>query len=401
MSEPPTSAARGPLAGFRVIDFTQMLLGPHATRQLADLGADVIKIEPRAGDPRRTLGPARHPNMSSQFLQTNRGKRSIVLDAKTAAGREVVLRLAETADVFVHNSRPQAMHRLGLAYEDVEKRNPRIVYCAGVGFDERGRYAGKPAYDDMIQGLAAIPALQARLSGAPGYVPFNLSDSLCGLMLAQAILAGLLSRERTGQGQAIELPMFETMADFVLTEHLWGHTFSPPAGGMGATRLFERRPSPTKDGHICFWIGTDDQCERFLRAIGRSDLAGDERFAKRGARNRNIAEFFRLIDGALLARATAEWVSIFAAADVPAMPLHTLETLIEDPHLADVGLLATTEHPSEGSIVTPAVPSRWSRTSPGTPRPAPRLGEHTRDILLEAGYSEAEIADMLASGAAA
>lgn len=392
------SPKAGPLSGIRVIDLTQMLLGPYATQVLADFGADVIKIEPRTGDGRRTIGPSRNPGMTSQYLHMNRGKRSIAVDLKHPQGRDVVLRLCANADVLVHNSRREAMSRLGLSYDDVARVKPDIVYGAAVGFGEAGSYASHPAYDDMIQGLAAVPSLHARLTGTPYYAPFNLSDRICGMVFVQTILAALLSRERTGAGQSVELPMFETMADFVLSEHMWGHTFVPPIEGMGATRLFERKPSSTSDGYICFWIGTDAQCARMFDALGRPDLKADKRFRARAHRNRNLTAFYQIVDAILATKTTAEWIRILHACDIPAMPLHTLESLMQDPHLEEVGFFREVEHPTEGDIVQTALASKWSGTQPSDPGPAPRLGEHTVEILREAGITAEEIDVMVQAG---
>jgi len=388
----------GPLAGIRIIDMSSMLLGPLATGALADLGADIVKVEPAEGDGRRTIGPARHPLMTSQFLNMNRGKRSIVVDVKQPRGREVVLRLCRTADAFVHNSRRKAMEKLRLTYDDVAAVNSAIVYCAAVGFRQGGPYEDKPAYDDMIQGLAAIPSLQARVGGRPAYVPLNLSDRVCGLVFTQLILAALLHKQRTGEGQAVELPMFETMAEFVLSEHLCGHVFVPPVGELGADRMFQRRPARTRDGYICFWIGTDEQYARFMDVIGRPELKGDPRFARRAQRNRNLPQFFDVADEALGGKTTAEWISVLSAADIPAMPLHTLESLIDDEHLRATGFFEVSEHPSEGTLCNTRIASTWSKTPPASPGPAPRLGGHTAEILEEADFTAAEIETLTVTG---
>jgi len=394
-----TGTGNGPLRGIRIVDLTTTLLGPYATQMLSDLGADVIKVESPAGDIRRNLGPARHKGMSSAYLVVNRGKRNIVVDLKHPGGRAAVLRLCVNADVFVHNSRREAMARLGLSYEDVAAANARIVYCAAVGFGAAGPYAKKPAYDDLIQGLAGLPALQERAGGVAGYVPMNLADRICGYALANTVMAALLHRARTGEGQAVELPMFETMAEFVLSEHLWGHTFVPPLEGMGAVRLFDRRPAKTADGHICHWIATDQQYARFVEALGFPEMKNDERFARRERRYRNLPAFQEFVDRELGKRTTAECVALLDKADVPAMPMYSMEDLMADPHLAAVGFFRTIEHPSEGSIVDMAVPTTWSKSVPGNRRPAARLGEHTRQVLAEAGLAQTEIDALIASGA--
>jgi len=256
-----------------------------------------------------------------------------------------------------------------------------------------------PAYDDMIQGLAAIPSLQSRVMGAPQYVPLNLSDRICGIAFSQIILAALLCRQLTGEGQEVELPMFETMADFVLSEHLCGQLFVPPVGELGAQRMFERRPSKTKDGHICFWLGTDQQCARFFDAIGEPALKEDVRFAKRENRNKNLFVFFDIVDKKLATKNSKHWIDIFKTLDIAAMPLHTLETLFEDRHLKETGFFEIVEHPSEGAIINTAIPSNWSKFASRRPGPAPGLGENTLEILLENEYSEADIQQLIASGA--
>ena len=394
-----TTTVHGPLEGITVVDMSVELVGPYATQLMADLGANVIKVEALRGDGRRTQGPFRNAQMSSQFLQNNRGKRSIAIDLKDTRGRETLLKLCETADVFVYNSRREAMKRLGLTYEDLSRVNPKIVYCGVSGYGEGGPYQDKPAYDETIQGLCALPALQARLTNAaPNYLPVNLADRNCALFLMQAILAALPYRARTGEGQAIELPMFETLAAFVLSEHMWGATFEPPLGEPGAVRTFQRRPARTLDGYLCYILVTDDQVTRFWDATGRADLKADERFSTRTNRNKNIAAFYRAVESELEKRTTAECIGLFERADLPAMPLHDLGDLIGDPHLRETGFFRQVEHPTEGTIVMTAVPTRWSKSSPSNPRHAPLLGEHTTDILDEAGLAAPDIQALIADG---
>jgi crotonobetainyl-CoA:carnitine CoA-transferase CaiB-like acyl-CoA transferase len=395
-----STVVQGPLQGIRIVDLTSTLLGPYATQMLSDLGADVIKVEAPEGDIRRQLGAKRHEGMTSQYLTVNRGKRNIVLDLKRPEARDVVLKLCAQADVFVHNSRREAMARLKLGYEDVRAANPRIVYCAAVGFGADGPYAANPAYDDLIQGLVGLPGLQARAGGIASYVPMNLGDRVCALALANVITSALLWRERSGEGQAVELPMFETMTEFVLSEHMWGHVFVPPAEGMGAVRLFDRRPARTKDGYVCHWIATDAQYARFVAALGHPEMCDDPRFARRAQRYRNLPAFQAFVDEELGKRTTADCIALLQAADIPAMPMHTLESLVQDPHLQARGFFRTVHHPTEGEIVSMAVPSQWSRSVPRNDRPAGRAGENTREVLAEAGYAADEIEQLIGSGAA-
>jgi crotonobetainyl-CoA:carnitine CoA-transferase CaiB-like acyl-CoA transferase len=326
-----------------------------------------------------------------------------VLDLMTTAGLRALLRLATSADVLIYNVRPQAMARLGLSYEEVAAVNPRIVYVGTYGFGQSGPYAARPAYDDLIQGAAGLPSLAVRAGAEmPRYVPCTVADRTVGLNAVNAIAAALYYRERTGEGQAIGIPMFETMAQFVLGDHLGGRTFEPPLGPTGYARLLakERRPYATKDGYICALVYNDKQWQSFFALIGRPEvLERDPRFADLGSRAEHIDELYSLVAETLATRTTAEWLVALDRADIPAMPMHTLDTLIDDPHLAAVGFFEMVEHPSEGRMRSMAVPGTWSKSQPAVERLAPRLGEHSAEILHEAGYSEAEIAALVADGA--
>ena len=392
----------GPLSGVRVVDLSSVLMGPYATQTLGEMGADVIKVESLDGDLMRQIAPMRNPGMGHLFLNVNRSKRSIAVDLKSPEGRAVLLKLAAGADVFVYNIRPQAMARLGLTYEDIAAINPKVIYLGLFGYGEDGPYAGKPAYDDLIQGLVAIPSLIAAAgSGTPQYVPTALSDRVVALMAVNAALAALLHRERTGQGQRIDLPMFESMATFVLNDHLAGMSFDPPVGAPGYVRHLskERRPYRTKDGYVCTMIYNDKQWQGFAAAV-RADapFVSDPRYADFSARITHSNELLGQVSDLFLTRSTADWMDILTKADIPATPLHTLETIFEDPHLQAVGFFREEQHPTEGTLRRMPAAGQWSETQPDSTRPVPRLGEHGAEILKEAGYSAGDIAALQTKG---
>ncbi len=402
MTEAKTSAPAGPLAGVRIIDLTSVMMGPYATMILGDYGADVIKVESPDGDVMRHAAPMRHPGMGAMYLQGNRNKRSIVLDLKKAGGREALLRLAAMADVFVHNVRPAAMARLKLGADDLLAINPRLVYASLHGFGERGPYAGRPAYDDLIQGLTALPALTGKITGEPRYSPATMADRIVGLNATHAILAALFHRERTGEGQAIEIPMFETMAQFVLGDHMAGRSFEPPIGPPGYSRLLapDRRPYQTSDGFVCALVYTDKQWKAFFSRIGLDNEAErDPRLNSISARTENYDFVYDWFSQIMKTRTTVEWMRFFEEADIPHAPLHDLDSLIDDPHLAAVGLLQTIEHPTEGMLRVTGPAATWSKTPPSIRHYPPRLGEHGDELLREAGFSESEIGVLVADRA--
>jgi len=394
----------GCLQGIRVLDLSSVVVGPLATQILADHGADVIKVESPAGDiGRRLAGRGRSEDMGPKFLHLNRNKRSIVLDLKQEAGRKALHRLIGKSDVLLWNVRPKAMARLGLSYEDVKRIKPDIIYCGMFGFGQQGRYRDRPAYDSIIQGASGVAALHERVSGTPRYVPYVMADRTVGLIAVQLMLMALLHRARTGEGQSIEIPMFENMVTQVLTEHLHLATFDPPLGPMGDPRLLDpgSQPLPTKDGYICISANTDAQAFALFAAIGRPELKDDPRFNSVAARFRNVAEYFETRRAALVEKTSAEWLAIFDELDVPAAPYHTLESLRDDPHLADAGFFEKVEHPTEGPIWNLGPANHMSAGMRTDPLPAPKPGQHTREVLLEAGMAATDIDLLIDKDAAA
>lgn len=390
------SSAGGVLTGVRVIDLTSVLMGPSATQFLADLGADVIKVEPPGGDIVRGIGPqGREHGLGPVFLTANRGKRSVVLDLKTEGGLEALLALARSADVLAYNIRPQAMERLGLGYDVLAAVNPQLLYVGMFGFSQRGRLAPNAAFDDLIQAACGLPAAFAQTSGAePRYLPFNVADRMVGVYAFGIISAALFGRTRTQRGQRIDIPMFETMAAQVMGDHLYGHNFVPAQADFGYPRLLSpgRRPYKTLDGYVCCLVYTDMQWRDFLQRIGQGDLfESDPRFASIASRTTHINALYGMVSDELAKRTTAQWLELLSDTDIPVFPMHTFATLLEDPHLNDIGFFREVNHPVLGSIRQTAVPSEWSGTPPGPTRPVPRLGEHTAEVLREVGYDDLAI----------
>ncbi|MDH2239459.1 CoA transferase [Pigmentiphaga sp. GD03639] len=390
----------GPLSKYRILDLSTIGMGPYATQIMGDLGADIIKIEePGGGDMMRAQAQGRNPGMSPLFLTLNRNKRSLVLNLKSPRGREVLLRLIRDADALITNIRPGALSKLGVDYESVRHCNPRLVYCSLVGFGSKGRYAGRPAFDDIIQGVSGLAGLHARTHGSPQLVPAWIADQTVGLVAVHTVLAALLEREATGLGQHVEVPMFESMVQFVMTPHLCAHTLQPPTHPAGYKRLFERRVHATSDGHICGGPYTRDQWHRFFDIAGRPDMAASGRYDTQLDIAGHIDELYDAFAEALSRGSTAEWLDKLLAADIAAMPIHTLESIQDDPHLKDEGFFVDSRHPTEGLIRTMNVPTDWSRSVPEHRRHAPSLGEHSEEILKELGYAPDDIQALFDCGA--
>lgn len=393
----------GPLDGVRVVELTSVVLGPWACQLLGDMGADVIKVEAPHGDSNRTLGAARHAGMAALYLTCNRNKRSVVLDLKRPGARDALLKLVESADVFVHNNRPQVMEKLRLEYADLKAVNPRVIYCGSYGYSRFGPYGAMGALDDSIQAVSGIAMLNKLVLGEPRYLPTIVADKTTALTVVYAVLAALFNRERTGEGQEIEVPMYETMVSYVMAEHLWGMTFEPPIGTAGYTRLMShhRKPYPTRDGYIAILPYLDAHWETFCKLSGRTELLDDPRFKTLALRVQNIDATYDETAKTMATRTTKEWIDIFGASSVPTIIVNSLEDLIDDPHLEAVGFWQEQDHPTEGRLRMAGFPARFFATPADIRRHAPRLGEHTREVLREAGLSDAQLDALIESGAAA
>jgi crotonobetainyl-CoA:carnitine CoA-transferase CaiB-like acyl-CoA transferase len=393
----------GPLSGVRVLDLTTVVMGPYSTQILGDLGADVVKVEAPEGDNMRWVWPFRNPGMGHIFLNANRNKRSVVLDLKQDAAREACLALAAKADVLVYNIRPQAMARLKLSYEDVNRVNPQIIYVGCFGYSQRGPYAAKAAYDDLIQGAAGLPwLLKKQGADTPRYAPIIIADRSVGQQVASAVSAALYYREKSGKGQRIDVPMFEHLLQIVMGEHLGGYTFEPQIGEPGYARMLspDRRPYETNDGYVCALIYNDKQWKAFFSLIGQEEKLSDPKFATYEARSQNYDIVYGFVSDEMKKRSTAQWIEGLEKADIPVQRMNSLADIMEDPHVKATEYFRTVEHPTEGRLKSMKVPSEWSESKPEYRRHAPRLGEHTREVLREAGMSDKAITKLLNSGAA-
>ncbi|MEX2520071.1 MAG: CoA transferase [Paracoccaceae bacterium] len=393
--------APGALDGIRVIDLSTVVLGPWAAQMMGDMGADVIKVETPEGDMTRYAGPSRNKGMAAFFLGTNRNKRSVVLNLRSAEGQEALARLVAGADVLLHNFRPKVAAKLGITHDRFAKDNPRLIYCATYGFRGDGPMADNAAYDDIIQAASGVADLQTVTSDQPRFVPTIMADKTSSLALLSAVLAAIIHRERGGSGQAIEVPMFETMVDFVMVEHLAGAAFDPPEGGMGYQRLLNtmRKPYATTDGYLAVLPYTDANWRDFFRIADRGDLAADPRFKDHATRIAHSQEVYGFLAEIVATRATAEWERDLAKAGIPVQAVLSKEDLLTNEQLLATGFWRFAEHPTEGRIRMTDPPARFSASPSAIRRLQPRLGEHSAEILGEAGYTADEIAALFAAGA--
>lgn len=366
----------GPLHGIKVIDLTTVIAGPYATQTLGDMGADVLKVEPPGGDIMRAPGPARSPGMGAAFLNCNRNKRSITLDLRLQQDLDRLRDLVADADIFIHNMRMAAARRIGLDPETLAAAYPRLIYCAIVGFGQDGPYRDRPAYDDVIQAASGWAALAQRSGDAPSYAPTIVADKTTALFAVGAINAALYHRAVSGEGQAIEIPMFEAMVSFLAVEHLGGRSFEPALGDSGYSRVLSRhrRPYRTADGFIAAMPYTATHWRALFQAAGREDWAMEAALEDGAARAAMIDTLYERLAECLTHRSSAEWLAILDRIDVPCSAINTLDDLLDDPHLKATGFFETVEHPEEGRLITTKPPIRFSATPCAITKPAPRRG---------------------------
>ncbi|WP_414941773.1 CaiB/BaiF CoA transferase family protein [Amycolatopsis sp. cmx-11-51] len=395
--ESGTAAA---LQGIRVIDMAAVVMGPYAAQILGDLGADVVKVEPTAGDMTRHSQPQRHDGMGALALNVNRNKRSLAVDLKSPEGKEAFVALARSADVLITNTRPGGLRRLGLDYESLAAVNPRLVYCNAQGFRGDSARADYAAYDEIVQSASGLTDLMRRATGVPTYVPTILADKVCALTIVYSVLAAVVHQRATGEGQHVEVPMTDTMLAFNLVEHLAGQTFQPPTGEVGFPRSLSpgHRAMPTADGWACIIPYTPRNIHDFFTAAGRVELADDVRFSSSAALARHYADLYKLIEQLSPSRTTAEWAEICAANSIPFSPVLDLDRAAEDAYVTEGGLLKVGEHPTEGPYRVIGNPLRFSATPPSIRSHTPSLGQHTAELLTELGYDAATISALADRG---
>ena len=395
--------SKGILSGYTILDLSTVILGPFATQMLGDMGADVIKVETPQGDIMRHAGPMTAEAMGPIYLTINRNKRSVVLDLKKQEARDILTRLVAKSDVLLHNIRAGGMKRLGFDYDSVRKIRPDIVYVHAVGFGSGGPYAGRQAYDDLVQAASGVASMLPMQDGseAPRYFPTLIADKTAGLYAANATLAALLHRERTGEGQFVEVPMMECVVAFNIAENLYGRAFVPPQGEPGYSRVLSpfRKPYATQDGYVAIMPYSDENWRDFFEIGGRPELASDERFSTYAARTANISEVYSVAEEIAATKPTAEWMELLTKARVPVMRVHTLDSVLDDPQMRETGFVEERDHPAAGRYVAIHNPLSFSAMERQVTHEPPALGEHTGEVLREMGMSEEEISAARNNGA--
>lgn len=382
-----------PLEGVRIIDASSILMVPYCTRLLADMGAEVIKVETINGDNTRYIGPSINNGMAAVFLNINRNKKSICVDLKTPEGRLIIYKLIKTSDVFVSNIRKAALEKIKLTHSDFEKLNPKIITANAVGFSSEGPYAGLPAFDDTIQAISGMAAYQGAYSNQPSYTSGATADKVTGIMLGMSIIGALFNREKNGKGIELEVPMMETMVDFTLVEHLYGFNFIPPKAPPIYPRQSSpnRRPYKTKDGYVAVLPYSDEQWLRFFKLVGKEEILKDSKFSSLKSRNENIDLLYHMLSEELTKQDTNYWLKSLKQSDIPAAKVNFPEEIFEDEHLQETNFFRETQHPSEGKLLYPKFPVEFKNTENGETLHAPNLGENTKEILVGLGYSDFEI----------
>ena len=386
-----------PLEGVRIIDASSILMVPYCTRLLADMGAEVIKVETINGDNTRYIGPSINNGMAAVFLNINRNKKSICVDLKTPEGRLIIYKLIKTSDVFVSNIRKAALEKIKLTHSDFEKLNPKIITANAVGFSSEGPYAGLPAFDDTIQAISGMAAYQGAYSNQPSYTSGATADKVTGIMLGMSIIGALFNREKNGKGIELEVPMMETMVDFTLVEHLYGFNFIPPKAPPIYPRQSSpnRRPYKTKDGYVAVLPYSDEQWLRFFKLVGKEEILKDSQFSSLKSRNENIDLLYHMLSEELTKQDTNYWLKSLKQSDIPAAKVNFPEEIFEDEHLQETNFFRETQHPSEGKLLYPKFPVEFKNTNNGETLHAPNLGENTKEILVGLGYSDFEIESLV------
>ena len=389
-----------PLKGIKIIDASSILMVPYCTRLLADMGAEIIKVETLSGDNTRYIGPSINKGMAAVFLNINRNKKSISVDLKSADGRLIIYKLIKKSDVFVSNIRKASLEKLKLTHTDFIKINPKIITANAVGFSSRGPYAGLPAFDDTIQAISGMAAYQEIYSDQPSYTSGATADKVTGLMLGMSILSALFNREKNGEGTELEVPMMETMVDFTLVEHLYGYNFLPPKAPPVYPRQSSpnRKPYKTLDGYIAVLPYSDDQWLRFFSITKKENILKDPKFCSLESRNQNIDELYKILSEELKKRNTSFWIKNLREQDIPATKVNFPKDLFEDEHLERTNFFKVQDHPTEGKLLYPSFPVEFNEDEPSESLHAPSLGENTKEILTDLGYSEFEIESFVSKG---